>query len=141
MTKQPLVYLAMDSHDGAIADILRAHLVDAGFKCLDRRHVKQLMNEESDIEGTMDDCDTIIVLDSLAFRSHNPNYELKFAQELDKPLVVISLHQVVDERKSNRRVKLFDFTRHQHRDWERLIKSIVEISREAKNEQNMGFFF
>lgn len=141
MAKQPLIYLAMDSQDKAIADILRAHLVDAGFKCLDRRHVKQLMNEESDIQGTMDDCDTIVVLDSLAFRSQNPNHELKFAQELDKPLVVISLHQALDESKSNRRIKLFDFTRHQHRDWERLIRSIVDVTREAATEPHLGFFF
>ena len=141
MAKQPLVYLAMDSQNKAIADILRTHLVHAGFKCLDRRHVKPLMSEESDIQGTMEDCDTLVVLDSWAFRSHNPNYELKFAQELDKPLIVISLHQALDESKSNKRVKLFDFTHPQHQDWERLIKSIVEVTREVTTEPNIGFFF
>lgn len=141
MAKQPLIYLAMDSQDKAIADILTVHLVHAGFKCIDRRHVKQLMNEESDIEGTMDDCDTLIVIDSEAFRSHNPNYELKFAQELEKPLIVISLHQALDESKSNRRIKLFDFTRPQHRDWERLIKMIVELTREVTAEHKQGFLF
>lgn len=141
MAKQPLVYLALDSEDKAVADILRVHLEHAGFKCLDRRHVKPLMSEESDIEGTMDDCDTLIVIDSHAFRSHDPNYELKFAQEMDKPLIVISLHQAVDERKSTHRVRLFDFTRPQHRAWERLIKTIVDITREASTESHQGFLF
>jgi hypothetical protein len=141
MAKQPLVYLAMDSQDKAVADILRVHLEHAGFKCLDRRHVKELMNEESDIQGTMEDCDTLIVIDSKAFRSHSPNYELKFAQELEKPLVVISLHQQVDESKSTRRVRLFDFTKHHHRDWERLIKTIVELTREVTTESTINFLF
>jgi hypothetical protein len=141
MAKQPLVYLALDSQDKAVADILRVHLEHAGFKCLDRRHVKPLMNEESDIEGTMDDCDTLIVIDSSAFRSHDPNYELKFAQEMDKPLIVISLNYAVDESKSTRRVKLFDFTKPQHRAWEVLIKTIIDLTREATSESHQGFLF
>src|SRR5688572_2535183 len=139
MAKQPLVYLALDSQDKAVADILRVHLEHAGFKCLDRRHVKQLMNEESDVQGTMEDCDTLIVIDSAAFRSHIPNYELKFAQELEKPLIVISLHQALDERKSTRRVRLFDFTQPHHRDWERLINTIVELTRDVTVETTINF--
>jgi hypothetical protein len=141
MAKQALVYLAMDSHDKAIADILTVHLEHAGFKCIDRRHVRQLMNEESDIQGTMEDCDTLIVIDSLAFRSHNPNYELKYAQELNKPLIVISLHQALDESKSTQRVRLFDFTQPQHGKWELVIKTIVELTREVTTEHKQGFLF
>ncbi|MEL6528183.1 MAG: hypothetical protein AAFQ07_20980, partial [Chloroflexota bacterium] len=62
------------------------------------------------------------------FRQQQPNYELQFAQTLEKPLVVISLHQKVDESRSTWRVRLFDFTNPRHRTWRQVIETINNLA-------------
>lgn len=128
MHKQATIYVAVAVQDQAIADILQAYLKPSNYRFLNCDDVQQMLNPATDLYNTMNDCDTIVLIDSNAFRAQPENYELMFAQQLSKPLVVVSLHQAVDEDKSTYRVRLFDFTRPHHRDWLRVIETINQLT-------------
>lgn len=141
MAKQAIIYFAVVDEDQTIADIILVHLRNTGYKCIDRSHVPTVMNPATDIEGTMSDADVIVLIDSYAFRQQKPDYELQFAQQLNKPLIVISLQQKVDESKSTWRVRLFDFTNARHRNWQAVIDTIIEVTQEATRDPYADFLF
>ena len=141
MAKQAVLYIAVAAADMAIADVILAQLKHKGYKCIDCMDVPDLLDRATDMYGTMSECDVIVLIDSLDFRQQSPNYELQFAQELNKPLIVISLHQKVDESKSTWRVRLFDFMNPRLRDWQHVIKQIIEVTEDATQEPDFGFLF
>jgi hypothetical protein len=65
------------------------------------------------------------VIDSLLFREVPNNWELHFAQVLQKPLVVVSLDAPLDESRSSPLVQLVNFVTPQDRDWHRLLEVIL----------------
>lgn len=141
MYKQATIYMAVAPEDQPIADILQAYLQSTGFRFIGCDDVQHIMNPVTDLYGTMNECDTIVLIDSQIFRAQAENYELKFAQQLSKPLVVISLHQALDENKSNHRVRLFDFTRPQHRDWMRVVDAIIQLTQAVTAELEFGLLY
>jgi hypothetical protein len=141
MAKRPVIYMAVDAADMAIADVILAHLQHTGYNCIDCMDVPDLLDPTTDLHGTMSDCDVIVLIDSYAFRQQVPNYELQYAQQLYKPLIVISLNQKVDESKSTWHVRLFDFTNPHRRDWHRLIDTIIAVTTDATTEPDFGFLF
>ncbi|MEM9954134.1 MAG: TIR domain-containing protein [Chloroflexota bacterium] len=131
MGERPVIYLAVATADLAVADVILAHLKHYGYRCIDIMDVPNLLNIKSDLLGTMTESDVIIVVDSQHFRQQRPNYELQFAQQLEKPLIVISLHRPVDETQSSGQLHLFDFRDPHHRDWQRLIDTIVTVTEDT----------
>lgn len=141
MSNGATIYVAVCAEDRPIADVLLAHIKQYGFRCVNASHVPDLLNRATDTHGTMSDADMIVLIDSHAFRQRDPNYELQYAQSLRKPLVVVSLHQKVDESRSTWRVRLFDFTNPRHRIWRRIIETIVSIAEDLQAPNKDGFLF
>jgi hypothetical protein len=121
------IYLAASSADDTVADVLQVYLEHAGIACVRRADVQVLMDYAEDLRMTMKDCTAIIVLDSFSFRDVPDNWELHFAQVLQKPLVVVSLDTPLNEGHSTDIVKLINFTTPQERDWHRLLNIIQQL--------------
>jgi hypothetical protein len=127
MKHKPHIYIAADPEDQAIAAVLKAYLDDRGFCCIRR----EAGREQRDLYGVMQNSDVIVVVDSEAFRLQADNWELQFAQSVTRPLVVVSLHQQVDERRSTARVRLFDFSHPMKRHWRRVLDTIAALASPA----------
>ena len=121
------IYIAASAADDAVADVLQVYLEHAGLKCVRRDDVQVLMNAVDDLRMTMNNCTAIVVIDSLLFRQVPNNWELHFAQVLQKPLVVVSLDAPLDESKSSNLVQLVNFVTPQDRDWHRLLEVILGL--------------
>jgi hypothetical protein len=121
------IYIAVSAADDAVADVLQVYLEHAGLKCMRRDDVQVLMNAVDDLRMTMKNCTAIVVIDSLSFRQVPNNWELHFAQILQRPLVVVSLDTPLDESKSNQLVQLVNFVTPQDRDWHRLLEVILGL--------------
>ena len=121
------IYLAASSADDTVADVLQVYLEHAGIACVRRADVQVLMDYAEDLRMTMKDCTAIIVLDSFSFRDVPDNWELHFAQVLQKPLIVVSLDTPLNEGHSTDIVKLVSFTTPQERDWHRLLNIILNL--------------
>ena len=141
MAKQPTIYLAVAAEDRTIADVLLAHLQRTNFKIIDKRDVPNILDPVTDLYGTMSDCDVIILIDSQAFRQHKNNHELTFAQQLEKPLIVLSLRKKVDESKSTWRIRLFDFTNPTHQAWQHAIETIIDLTEDVTAPPDNNFLF
>ena len=141
MTRQASIYVAVAAADLSIADVVLAHLQHYNYHCVDCMDVPHLLDSATDLYGTMSECDVIVLVDSFAFRQKKPNYELQFAQELAKPLIVISLNQKIDESQSTWHVRLFDFTNPRHRDWKQVLNTIVILAKEATHNPDDDFLF
>lgn len=141
MHKQAKIYVAVDPQDQPIADILEAYLKSPEFRFVNYEDVESMMTPAIDLYNTMNDCDVLLLIDSQAFRAQPENLELAFAQELSKPLIVISLHQAVNERKSTHRVRLFDFTQPHHRNWSCVVKTIAEMIRATRIEPEFTLLY
>lgn len=141
MHKQARIYMAVDPQDQPIADVLQAYLESSKFRFINCEDVQLMMDMATDLYNTMNDCDLLVVIDSKAFRAQAKNLELRFAQQLSKPLIVISLHQPVDESKSNNRVHLFDFTHPHHRDWLRVIEAVNQMTRATTIEPQFSLLY
>ena len=121
------IYIAASAADDAVADVLQVYLEHAGLKCVRRDDVQVLMDVVDDLRMTMKNCNAIVVIDSFSFRQVPNNWELHFAQILQKPLVVVSLDAPLDEGKSTQRVQLVNFVTPQDRDWHRLLEVILGL--------------
>lgn len=141
MTSPAKIYFAVHVDDLPIADVILAHMRHLGYICLDCTDVQHMMNFAKDMQATISECDTLVLIDSHAFRRQKPNYELQYAQQLEKPLIVMSLDKKVNEALSNRRVRLFDFSNPQHRNWQGVVDAIVELTETVRHEDNFGILF
>jgi hypothetical protein len=121
------IYIAASAVDNAVADVLQVYLEHAGLKCVRRHDVQVLMDYADDLRMTMKGCTAIVVIDSLSFRIVPNNWELHFAQILQKPLVVVSLDTPLDENRSSQLVQLVNFVTPQDRDWHRLLEVILGL--------------
>lgn len=128
----PSIYIAASSADDAVADVLQVYLEHGGLTCVRRDDVHVLLNVVDDLRLTMKNCSAIVVIDSLSFRDVINNWELHFAQILQKPLVVVSLDSPLDETKSTEQVKLVNFTTPQARDWQRLVTIVLNLVYQAQ---------
>jgi len=141
MRKPVTIYMAVDPQDQPIADILEAYLKSSQFHFINSEDVQEMMDTATDLYNTMNDCDLLLLIDSRNFRAQGENLELLFAQQLTKPLIVVSLHQPVSESKSNHRVRLFDFTQAHHRDWMRVIETIHEMTQSITSEPEFSLIY
>lgn len=119
------VYIACDVQDKAIADVLQVYLEHRGLRCVRGYEADGWQDEATLLFNTMNACHILVVIDSKAFRGQAQNWELHYAQMLRKPLVVVSLHKAVDEKRSTSTFKLVDFS--QEHDWQALLASITSV--------------
>lgn len=141
MDKQVTIYMAVDPQDQPVADILEAYLKSSQYRFINSEDIQQMMDTATDLYNTMNECDLLLLIDSHAFRAQPENLELMFAQQLTKPLIVISLHQTVDENKSTYRVRLFDFTHPHHRDWMCVVKTIKDMTQTVTAEPEFSLIY
>lgn len=140
MTQEATIYIAVTATDLSITDVILAHLKQHNYRCIDCMDVPSLLDMKTDLYGTMSEADVIILIDSFAFRQKQPNYELQFAQDLSKPLIVLSLDQKIDESQSTWHTRLFDFTNPRHRNWQEVFDTIIELVTEATQIDDDFFF-
>ncbi len=125
MATESTIYIAVDPADEGIADVLQAYL-----QAYDLPIVRSPQRSSNNtIYGLMCEAAVIVVVDSDAFRDCAYNWELHYAQDLHKPLVVVSLSQAVDETRSTAQVRLLDFTAPARRKWRTLIEIIVQLAK------------
>ncbi|MEL6309269.1 MAG: hypothetical protein AAFV98_13300 [Chloroflexota bacterium] len=128
MCHKSTIYLAVSQADQALADVLLAHIKHRNLICKTSADMQESLANALDMHKAMNEADMLVLIDSHDFRQQQPNHELQFAQTLEKPLVVISLHQKVDESRSTWRVRLFDFTNPRHRTWRQVIETINNLA-------------
>ena len=141
MHRQAQLYLAVHPADKTFSDVLLAQIIQTDYRCITHEDVPTILNTVTDLYGTMSESDVIILIDSDNFREQQPNRELQFAQQLDKPLIVISLDKPIHEQRSTWRVRLFDFTASKHRDWQKAVDAITELTEHVLHPPNEHFLF